>query len=302
MNDKNKALIKYICNGEMLKAQQQVRIILNSLTAKVDEDFKANMFRVLDTKKNLINLPYNLQELLIAEDVTNFPENRFVLRAEESKIVEAVLSITKASEQLSEMGIDYLPALMLFGKSGGGKTMLARYIAHKSNRPFIYMRFSSIVSSFLGSTQSNIAKVFEYARTTPCVLCFDEIDAVGMARGQKNDVGEMNRIVITLMQEMDRLPNNVIVIGTTNRYDRLDQALIRRFTIRHEVLPMNRNNINTLAEKFFNYAGIDTCEWINEWCNNNFVEAEPASTIIEKCTKLIVDKIVKENEGDINSL
>lgn len=107
--------------------------------------------------------------------------------------------------------------------------MLARYIAHKAKLPFLRIQFSSLVDSHLGQTQSNLARIFDYVRTAPCVLCFDEIDAVGMARGQKDDVGEMNRVVIAIMQEMDRLPNNVIIIGTTNRFDRLDPALIRRF-------------------------------------------------------------------------
>ena len=293
MNDKQRLLIQYICDGDIKKAQQQARIILNELTTAKDEMFKKNMLRKLDTKPNIIELPYNLREFLIAEDVSNFPENRFVLRPEEAKIVEKVMSTVKASERLSELGISYLPAVMLYGDSGGGKTMLARYIAYKANRPFVYVRFSSVVSSYLGSTQSNIAKVFEYARTAPCVLCFDEIDAVGMARGQ-NDVGEMNRIVIALMQEMDSLPNNVIIIGTTNRYDRLDSALIRRFPIRHEVRPMSRSDINDLAERFFKYAGIATEGWLKNWCDTNFTDTEPASTVVEKCTQLIVNRIIQE--------
>lgn len=294
MNDKQRLLIQYICDGDIKKAQQQARIILNELTTAKDEMFKKNMLRKLDTKSNIIELPYNLREFLIAEDVSNFPESRFVLRPEEAKIVEKVMSTVKASERLSELGISYLPAVMLYGDSGGGKTMLARYIAYKANRPFVYVRFSSVVSSYLGSTQSNIAKVFEYARTAPCVLCFDEIDAVGMARGQKNDVGEMNRIVIALMQEMDSLPNNVIIIGTTNRYDRLDSALIRRFSIRHEVRPMSRSDINDLAERFFKYVDIATEGWLKDWCDTNFTDTEPASTVVEKCTQLIVNRIIQE--------
>lgn len=295
MTDKERTLIRYICDGDIKKSQQQAKIILSDLSSKKDEAFRGNMLRKLDTKTNLIELPSNLQELLIAEDASNFPESRFILRPEEERIVEAVLSAAKASERLSELGISYLPALMLYGQSGGGKTMLARYIAHMADRPFVYVRFSSIVNSRLGSTQSNVAKVFDYARMAPCVLCFDEINAIGMARGQKNDVGEMNRIVIALMQEMDRLPNNVIVIGTTNRYDCLDPALIRRFSIKHEIVPMQREDIKLLAEKFFRYAGVATDGWLDDWCNTNFEGTEPASTVIEKCTGMVVDEIIREN-------
>lgn len=299
MNDSERVLLRYVCDGDIKKSQQQARIILNGMASKKDETFQKGMIRKLDAKAtNLIELPYNLRELLVAEDVSDFPESRFILRQEEKETVKAVLSTVKASERLSELGISYIPALMLYGQSGGGKTMLARYIAHRADRPFVYVRFSSIMSSYLGSTQSNIAKVFDYARTSPCVLCFDEIDAVGMARGQKNDVGEMNRIVIALMQELDRLPNNVIVIGTTNRYDRLDPALIRRFPIKHEIMPMKQEDIITLADKFFKYAGISTEQWISKWCDDNFSESESASAVVEKCTKKIVNEIMSEQDAD----
>lgn len=294
MNDKQRLLIQYICNGDIKRAQQQARIILNESTVAKDEAFKKNMLHKLDVRPNLTELPHNLQGLLIAEDASNFPESRFVLRAEEAKTVDLVLHTIKASNRLSELGISYLPALMIYGESGSGKTMLARYIAHIAKIPFIYVRFSGLVSSYLGSTQANIAKVFDYVRSAPCVLCFDEVDAVGMARGQKNDVGEMNRIVIALMQEMDRLPNNVIMIGTTNRYDRLDPALVRRFPIKFESLPMSREDINILAEKFFRDVGIATEGWLDEWCGANFGDKEPASAVAEKCIRLVIDKIVKD--------
>lgn len=152
-----------------------------------------------------------------------------------------------------------------------------------------------MVSSYLGSTQSNIGKVFEFARTSPCVLCFDEIDAVGMARGQKNDVGEMNRIVIALMQELDNLPNDVIFIGTTNRFDRLDDALIRRFTMKYEVKRLEKSEIIELVKRFFKYS----CNYENDieienWCNKKFDINETASTVVNTCVSEIVNRYIRD--------
>lgn len=294
MNEKERTLLHYVCNGDLKKAQQEAKLILESLTSKKDEKLKENLLKILDSKNNkFIELPYNIKDLLLAEDVSNFNESKYLLREEEKKYVEKVLGIRKISEKLGEMGISYLPSLMLYGESGTGKTMLARYIAYKADLPFIYVKFSNMVSSYLGSTQSNIGKVFEFARTSPCVLCFDEIDAVGMSRGQKNDVGEMNRIVIALMQELDNLPNDVIFIGTTNRFDRLDDALIRRFTMKYEVKKLEKLEIYKLVKRFFKYS----CNYENDvvvekWCNDMFGINETASFVVNTCVSEIVNRYI----------
>ena len=292
MNGNERILIRYVCDGDIKRAQKQARIILNGLKSQKDEQFKDDMLRKLDSKANLVELPYNLQHLLVAEDTANFPAARFLLREKEEAATNRVLALYRASEQLAEKGIPYLPALILHGESGCGKTMLARYIAHKAELPFVYVQFSNLVESYLGKTQSNVARVFEYVRSAPCVLCFDEIDAVGMARGQKDDVGEMNRVVIALMQELDRLPNNVIIIGTTNRFDRLDPALVRRFPLQYQLQFLQPYEIEQLAQKFFIYSGIKCDAWIHGWCSSTFDSEAPASDVIRACTEVVVNKIL----------
>lgn len=296
MNNQTRDLINLVCDGNIRKAQQQARAILENSSTKKDARFQQDMLRKLDAKQShLIELPYNLKELLIAEDVTTFPMSRFILRASDMEAVDKTLATFYAATKLADLDINYVPALMLYGVSGCGKTMLARYIAYKSKLPFVYVRFSNMVSSYLGSTQSNIAKVLEYARTSPCVLCFDEIDAVGMARGQKNDVGEMNRVVIALMQEMDMLPNNVIIVGATNRYDRLDEALIRRFSIHHEVKALGEKEALILADKFFSHVGYSDSErnWLSDWCSENIDGVVPASQVINKCTQKVISDVIE---------
>ena len=296
MNEKERTLLHYVCNGDLKKAQQEARLILESLTSKKDERMKENLLKTLDSKKGkFIELPYNIKDLLLAEDVSNFAEEKYLLRDEEKRYVDKVLGIRKVSEKLGEMGISYVPSIMLYGESGTGKTMLARYIAYKADLPFIYVKFSNMVSSYLGSTQSNIGKVFEFARTSPCVLCFDEIDAVGMARGQKNDVGEMNRIVIALMQELDNLPNDVIFVGTTNRFDRLDDALIRRFTMKYEVRRLEKLDIIELVKRFFKYScNYENDKEVENWCSVKFEVTETASTVVNTCISEIVNRYISE--------
>ena len=118
-----------------------------------------------------------------------------------------------------------------------------------------------------------------------------------MARGQINDVGEMNRIVIALMQELDKLPNNVIIVGTTNRFDRLDPALIRRFPIQYEVQKLSPEEACALAEKIVGYAGIDVEQW-KLWFTAVFPESVPASTVVKVCVDEIVAYIITREDAE----
>jgi len=298
MNNNERFLLRYVCDGDIKNAQVWAKNILDSISSKTDEAFRNELLSKLKAKEGtFVELPYNMQGLLIAEDSAQFSIDRYVVRDNEEKIVKLVLDAYAVSQELAELGIKYAPSVMLYGVSGGGKTTLARYIAHKAQLPFIYVKFSNLISSYLGSTQATLTKVFDFAKTRPCVLCFDEIDAVGMARGQKNDVGEMNRIVITLMQELDNLNNDVILIGTTNRFDRLDDALIRRFAIKCEVVPLNATEVCHLIQKFFSNAKLDTDDWLTDWIGENFKnQTECASTVIEKCTQKLVSILIKKKD------
>jgi len=299
MTDRMRWLLRRVCEGDLIKAQQEARTLLTYNKVKKDEAFCQSMLHTLDkSQTKLIELPPNLQGLLVAEDTSSFPFSRFISRPEEERIVAQMVSTARASGKLAELGISCNPTLMLYGISGGGKTMLARYIAHKLEKPFVYVRFSNVVSSHLGSTQSNIARIFDFVRKSSCVLCFDEIDAVGMARGQRNDVGEMNRIVITLMQEMDNLQNDTVIIGTTNRHDHLDDALLRRFQLQHEVMPLNDIEALELSSKFFASAGYEAESWVKEWGCDSFgdVATTPAE-VVRKCTDKIIANYLIEEEN-----
>lgn len=96
MNDSERRLIRFVCDGDMRNAQKAVKIILNSISSKKDEQFKENMFRKLESKREFIELPYNLQHLLIAEDTEEFPEARFLLRNEEKSITQKIVAIYRA--------------------------------------------------------------------------------------------------------------------------------------------------------------------------------------------------------------
>ena len=300
MNDRERELIRLVVDGDIRKAQAQAKIILNETTTAKDKQFKEYQLRRLENRgPELITLPYNLQHLLVAQDVSNFPENRFLLRPEESAIVDKLLSTRKAALRLQELGIQYTSSLLLTGEPGTGKTELARYIAHVANLPFVYVKFSGLVESYLGKTQTNIGRVFDYARNAPCVLCIDEIDAIGTSRGGSDDVAEMSRVVIALMQELDNIKNDVVVIGTTNRPDKLDKALFRRFTLVHEVKALDEADVEVLADKFFASVEYPLIVEEREEFFSQFDSAAPAIKVIAVCTSRIIDKVVAEEAATV---
>ncbi len=300
MNNAERILIQYVCSGDMRRAQMQARCILDAIESKKDAVFRDEMIRRIEMRKDFVALPDSLKGLLAVDDSTIFPKEKFFVRKTEAEIVEKTISIYHAAERLADIGIHYPPALMLHGESGCGKTELARYIAHRAELPFAYVRFSSIVNSYLGGTQSNIAKIFEYVSTNPCVLCFDEIDAIGMARGQGHEVREMSRVVIAVMQELDRVPNNVIIIGTTNRFDQLDPALVRRFPLRYKIIPLSYSEVRAFAHKFFKYAGVASDDgWVDDWCDTIFGDRVPTSTVVKECTDILIKKILQDKSDSL---
>ena len=292
MNNDTRNLLREVCNGDISRAKKAAMVLMRNSTTAKDADFCNHHIKQLESKANFMQLPQDLRGVLVAEDVSQYPKDKYFWREREREIADKVVSMYRVADRLQSKGIRYLPATILWGESGCGKTELAKYIAHKVGLPYVYVRFSALVDCHLGATQKNVAKVFDYVKQEPCVVCFDEIDAVGMARGQKDDIGEMARIVIALMQELDTLPNNVIVIGTTNRFDMLDKALVRRFPMNYQIEKLNQTDAEAMARKFLEYAGMGKAD--TDIYVDSVIGGVPASTIIRDCTEFVAMKLMEE--------
>lgn len=161
-----------------------------------------------------------------------------------------------------ELQIPYKNATLLYGPPDTGKTMFGKYIAYKKKLPFCYLNFSNVVDSYMGATSRNIAKIFTYASSNPCVFMLDEVDSIGCNRAKISGSidKEMGRVTITLMQEFDKLPNDVIVIAATNRIDMLDKAFISRFPVQREMKPFTVEESRCMVEKFLADIGYEFSE------------------------------------------
>ena len=140
--------------------------------------------------------------------------------------------------------------MLLVGPPGNGKTSLAEAIAEALAVQFFVVRYDAIIGSFLGETASRLRRVFEYARTTPCVLFFDEFDAVGKERGDVNETGEIKRVVTSLLMQVDALPSYTVVIAASNHSELLDRAVWRRFQFRLELPAPTQSQVEHYFEAF----------------------------------------------------
>jgi transitional endoplasmic reticulum ATPase len=173
--------------------------------------------------------PSALREVLVEkpnvkwEDVGGLAKVKMQLR-------EAVEAPLKHPEVFEEMGIRTPKGVMLFGPPGTGKTLLAKAVATESEANFISVRGPEIFNKYVGESEKAVREIFKKARqTAPCILFFDEIDAILSSRGRQDDTGVSQRIVNQFLAELDGMQTlqNVLVIGATNRADILDPAVLR---------------------------------------------------------------------------
>lgn len=139
--------------------------------------------------------------------------------------------------------------VLLSGPPGNGKTSFAEAIAEGLGLPFFIVRYDALIGSFLGETNARLRKLFDYVRTTPCVLFFDEFDAIGKERGDTHETGEIKRVVSFLLMQLDQLPSYVIVIAATNHGELLDRAVWRRFQMRLALPAPQRKDVIVFLDR-----------------------------------------------------
>lgn len=146
--------------------------------------------------------------------------------------VQQLIEEQHRADLLRANGIQPRHRVLLSGPPGNGKTSIAEAIAEALAVQFFTVRYDALVGSYLGETNTRLARLFDYARTVPCVLFFDEFDSIGKERGDIHETGEIKRVVSFLLMQIDQLPSYVVTVAATNHAELLDRAVWRRFQLR----------------------------------------------------------------------
>lgn len=145
------------------------------------------------------------------------------------KKLDLIVQENHKSEILRSYGLRPISRALFCGPSGCGKTVGAEAIAQALYLPLVLVRFDAVVSSYLGETAANLRKVFDFARSRPMVVLFDEFDAIGKHRTDEEEHGELKRVVNSFLQMLDNYRGETLLIAATNHQGLLDSALWRRF-------------------------------------------------------------------------
>lgn len=145
--------------------------------------------------------------------------------------LERLIAERKLRDRLEASGLAPTRTALFVGPPGQGKTLAARWTAWKLGLPLHVVNLASVVSSYLGRTGANLQELMAASSEEPCVLLLDELDCLAKRRGDATDVGEMNRLVTVLLQQLDAWSDQSLLIAATNHPDLLDPAVWRRFEV-----------------------------------------------------------------------
>jgi SpoVK/Ycf46/Vps4 family AAA+-type ATPase len=166
-----------------------------------------------------------------------------------------------ARDRLRIVGLKPRKTVLLYGPPGCGKSLGAKRLAWNTGLPLMKVRFDVLISSFFGESAQNLRSIFAAARERPCVLLLDECDFISRSRTASKDIGEVSRIVNTLLQLMEEYDAPGLLVATTNLESALDQALFRRFDDVFSIPPPGPAEIEKLLRLTLSAVQFEQPQW-----------------------------------------
>lgn len=290
MDEHMLACIRALAENRIQDAKNEaICCCLNDNTKKNESKTKYYKKLLENGSTNMFELPPNLKGLINMQDVSDFNESRYYLGNQQKELFSQIEAGVRTTTKMLEYGIPYMNSTLIYGEPGTGKTEFAKYVAYKLGLPYAYLNFSYLIESYLGKTAQNLNRVFDYCKGQKCVLMLDEIDCIGLARGHDTGAdGELARTTIALMQSLDGLVDGQIIIAATNRCDRLDKALLRRFQRQVEFKIFDVEERATMIETYMNSVDPSfLTDEIRQYAKEPHTQAEIVKHLIER----IVEKV-----------
>ncbi len=280
--------------GDSRSAKRLKDIIMKNKAGKISPN--SHVFK--------LKSPVDSESRLPLTEIEKYEKNSIFLAVPndlEEDLIEFSNLIVKSKELKDKNLIPNL-TLLMYGPPGSGKTQAARYIASKVDLPLVSIRIDGLISSYLGSTSKNIRTLFDFVKTTPCILFLDEFDAIAKKRDDSYELGELKRVVNTLLQNIDSLYGKIPIIAATNHQHLLDPAVWRRFQYKiYFDLPNQQQRKNMIKEFLKENATQDLIEILIVMTENlSGADIELFCNIIK--TNLLLEKIDQLNERTLFQL
>ena len=190
--------------------------------------------RIKVTKRDFDEALRDVQPSAMREVLVQRPNVRWEdiggLQQIKEELAEAIEWPLKHADLFTEADVKPPKGILLYGPPGTGKTMIAKAVSATSEANFISIKGPELISKWVGESEKGVREVFRKARqAAPCIIFFDELDAIAPHRGSEGDAHVTERVISQMLTELDGLEDlkGVVVIGATNRPDMIDEALLR---------------------------------------------------------------------------
>jgi SpoVK/Ycf46/Vps4 family AAA+-type ATPase len=227
-------------------------------------------------------------------------KNDIILSQTNTRLLLSLVQEFRRADDIRSHGLLVRSKLLFCGPPGCGKTLCAEVFAAEVGLPLFVVKLDRLISSYLGETATNVRKIFEFARKQPCVLFFDEFDALARSRDDSGEHNELRRVVNSLLLFIDRIQPKGFLIAATNLDQSLDPAIWRRFD---EVVWFEKPN-RPMIERFLRHKFKNVPTKLDFSIRLKAMEGYSYAEIDRLCTQairtMIIDRRKQIEESDLD--
>lgn len=252
--------------GDREKVFNYAKVLADNLDEAGETAFAKKIRNLISNRKSgmlaldsLSSKPVDGESRMEMVDISypKIDKDSIVLNKETEAEIQEFIKCYFSRDKLIAAGIDETCSLLLYGPPGCGKTTIAKYISMQTGLPLVTARLDGLISSLLGSTAKNIRKIFDFASKQECILFLDEFDVIAKVRDDKNETGELKRVVNSLIQNIDIFSRDSIIIAATNHHELLDPAIWRRFNRVLSIEKPSFDEIKAIIESYVENNGVE---------------------------------------------